>query len=103
MTGDDYEIYVAKNILMPLEMHRTFFDRAPYHLRDRRSHSYVRTDGGLEEMRFDFDTGITVSNGGLNAPLTDMARYLGFLMAIRHARNTRECSAGAHWRRCGSP
>jgi len=74
LTGDDYEIYVAKNILMPLEMHRTFFDRAPYHLRDRRSHSYVRTDGGLEEMRFDFDTGITVSNGGLNAPLTDMAR-----------------------------
>jgi CubicO group peptidase (beta-lactamase class C family) len=80
LTGDDYEIYVAKNILMPLEMHRTFFDRAPYHLRDRRSHSYVRTDGGLEEMRFDFDTGITVSNGGLNAPLTDMARYLGFLI-----------------------
>jgi CubicO group peptidase (beta-lactamase class C family) len=50
------------------------------HLRDRRSHSYVRTDGGLEEMRFDFDTGITVSNGGLNAPLTDMTRYLGFLI-----------------------
>ncbi len=79
LSGDDYEMYVTKNILMPLEMHRTFFDRAPYHLRDRRSHSYTRTDAGLEEMRFDFDTGITVSNGGLNAPLTDMARYLGFL------------------------
>ena len=73
LSGDDYEMYVTKNILMPLEMHRTFFDRAPYHLRDRRSHSYTRTDAGLEEMRFDFDTGITVSNGGLNAPLTDMA------------------------------
>jgi CubicO group peptidase (beta-lactamase class C family) len=80
LSGDDYEIYITKNILMPLEMHRTFFDRAPYHLRDRRSHSYVRTDAGLEEMRFDFDTGITVSNGGLNAPLTDMVRYLGFLI-----------------------
>jgi CubicO group peptidase (beta-lactamase class C family) len=80
LSGDDYEIYITKNILMPLEMHRTFFDRAPYHLRDRRSHSYVRTDAGLEEMRFDFDTGITVSNGGLNAPLTDMASYLGFLI-----------------------
>ena len=80
LSGDDYEMYVTKNILMPLEMHRTFFDRAPYHLRDRRSHSYTRTDAGLEEMRFDFDTGITVSNGGLNAPLTDMARYLGFLV-----------------------
>jgi CubicO group peptidase (beta-lactamase class C family) len=28
----------------------------------------------------DFDTGITVSNGGLNAPITDMARYLAFLV-----------------------
>jgi len=65
---------------MPLEMHRTFFDRSPYHLRERRSHSYTRSDAGLEEMRFDFDTGITVSNGGLNAPLTDMIRYLGFLI-----------------------
>ena len=80
LSGDDYEMYVTKNILMPLEMHRTFFDRAPYRLRDHRSHSYTRTDGRLEEMRFDFDTGITVSNGGLNAPLTDMARYLGFLI-----------------------
>ena len=80
LTGDDYAMYVTKNILMPLEMHQTFFDRAPYHLRDHRSHSYTRTDNGLEEMRFDFDTGITVSNGGLNAPLTDMARYLGFLL-----------------------
>jgi CubicO group peptidase (beta-lactamase class C family) len=65
---------------MPLEMHQTFFDRAPNHLRDRRSHSYARTDAGLEEKPFDFDTGITVSNGGLNAPLTDMVRYLGFLI-----------------------
>jgi CubicO group peptidase (beta-lactamase class C family) len=80
LTGDDYEMYVTKNILMPLEMHDTFFDRAPYHLRDRRSHSYTRTDAGLEEMPFDFDTGITVSNGGLNAPLSDMARYLAFLI-----------------------
>jgi CubicO group peptidase (beta-lactamase class C family) len=83
LSGDDYEMYITKNILMPLEMHRTFFDTAPYHLRDRRSHSYLRTDAGLEEMRFDFDTGITVSNGGLNAPVTDMARYLGFLIGDR--------------------
>ena len=35
------------------------------------------------EARFDFDTGITVSNGGLNAPLGDMAKYLVFLTADR--------------------
>jgi CubicO group peptidase (beta-lactamase class C family) len=80
LSGDEYETYIAKNILMPLAMTRTFFDRAPYHLRAHRSHSYVRTDGKLAEQPFDFDTGITASNGGLNAPLGDMAVWLGFLI-----------------------
>jgi len=80
LSGEDFEVYVTKNILMPLGMHRTFFDRTPYYLLPNRSHSYVRTDGTLAEARFDFDTGVTVSNGGLNAPLTDMALYLQFLM-----------------------
>lgn len=80
LSGDDYEMYVTKNILAPLGMSRTFFDRAPYHLLPARSHSYYRTDEGLREARFDFDTGITVSNGGLNAPLDDMAKYLVFLI-----------------------
>jgi len=80
LTGDDYEVYVDKNVLKPLEMHRSFFNRAPYHLVRHRSHSYFLDGSGLREGRFDFDTGITTSNGGLNAPLGDMARYLGFLM-----------------------
>jgi CubicO group peptidase (beta-lactamase class C family) len=80
LSGDDYEVYIAKNILMPLGMHSSFFDRAPYYLRQHRSHSYLRDGTGLREARFDFDTGITVSNGGLNAPLGDMAKYLAFLM-----------------------
>jgi CubicO group peptidase (beta-lactamase class C family) len=81
-------MYVTKNILMPLGMHQAFFDRAPYHLVAHRSHSYFRTDDGLREGRFDFDTGITVANGGLNAPLGDMARYLAFL--IGDARRSAE-------------
>jgi CubicO group peptidase (beta-lactamase class C family) len=80
LSGDDYEVYINKNILMPLEMHQTFFDRAPYHLVRHRSHSYTRDEKGLHEGRFDFDSGITVSNGGLNAPLGDMAKYLAFLI-----------------------
>ena len=79
-SGDDYEVYINKNIFMPLGMTRSFFDRAPYHLLPHRSHSYERTDEGLREQRFDFDTGITVSNGGLNAPLGDMAKWLAFLI-----------------------
>lgn len=79
-SGDDYEVYVTKNILMPLGMTRTFFDRAPMHLVTHRSHSYSGTRTDLREQPFDFDTGITASNGGLNAPLGDMAKYLAFLI-----------------------
>jgi CubicO group peptidase (beta-lactamase class C family) len=85
-SGDDYEVYITKNIFMPLGMTRSFFDRAPYHLVAHRSHSYVRNNdagGPPTEQRFDFDTGITVSNGGLNAPLGDMAKWLAFLIGSR--------------------
>lgn len=80
LTNEDYEMYVTKNILSPLGMTQAFFDRAPYHLLPYRSHSYYLGDDGVKEARFDFDTGVTVSNGGLNAPLTDMAKYLAFLV-----------------------
>jgi CubicO group peptidase (beta-lactamase class C family) len=78
-TQEPFETYIDKEILRPLGMTRTFFDRAPSFLRADRSHSYFVTDAGTAEAPFDFDSGITVSNGGLNAPLDDMARYLGFL------------------------
>ena len=89
LSGDDYEVYVTKNILMPLGMRSSFFDRAPYYLLPHRAHSYFFDDAGLREARFDFDTGITVSNGGLNAPFDDMAKYLAFLIGDerRHAEN----------------
>ncbi len=80
ITKDDYEVYIDKNIFKPLEMHRSYFDATPYHLLKYRSHSYYLLDGKLTPARFDVDTGITVSNGGLNAPLTDMVKYLNFLM-----------------------
>ena len=83
LTGDPYEAYVEKNIFRPLEMHRSYFDRTPYHLLPHRSASYYVTDGKRTPARFDVDTGITVSNGGLNAPLGDMVKYLGFLMGNR--------------------
>jgi CubicO group peptidase (beta-lactamase class C family) len=86
LSGDDYEVYISKNILMPLGMHGTFFDRAPYYLLPHRSHSYFRDDAGLREARFDFDTGITVSNGGLNSSFDDMAKYLAFLIGNNERR-----------------
>jgi CubicO group peptidase (beta-lactamase class C family) len=77
---DNYEVYIDKNIFKPLEMYRSYFDATPYHLLKHRSHSYWLEDGKLTPARFDVDTGITVSNGGLNAPLTDMVKYINFLL-----------------------
>jgi CubicO group peptidase (beta-lactamase class C family) len=81
LSGDDYEVYVDKNILKPLGMHRSYFDLTPYHLLKDRSNSYEMMEGTPVARGLDFDTGITVSNGGLNAPVTDMARYAAFLAA----------------------
>ena len=80
ISGEPWETYIEKNVLRPLGMTRAFFDHAPYHLLDDRSHSYTMSKGRMEEARFDFDTGITVSNGGLNAPLGDMEQYVRFLL-----------------------
>ncbi|MCA1635598.1 MAG: beta-lactamase family protein [Acidobacteria bacterium] len=80
LTRDDYEVYIDKNIFKPLEMHRSYFDSTPYHLLKFRSHSYYVRGGKRAPARYDADTGITVSNGGLNAPLPDMVKYVNFLL-----------------------
>ena len=80
LSGEDYEVYIDKNIFKPLEMYHSYFDTTPSYLLKNRSHSYYLKEGKLTPARFDVDTGITVSNGGLNAPLPDMVKYLNFLM-----------------------
>ena len=80
VSGEDYEVYIDKNIFKPLEMYRSYFDATPPFLLRNRSASYYLKEGKLTPARFDVDTGITVSNGGLNAPLPDMVKYINFLM-----------------------
>ena len=80
LSGEDYEVYIDKNILKPLAMHDSYFDRTPPHLLPHRSHSYYVRDGKRVAAPFDVDTGVTVSNGGLNAPMPDMANYAAFLL-----------------------
>lgn len=82
ITGDDYEVYIDKNIFKPLEMHRSYFDATPYHLLKDRSHSYYIQNGKRTEGRFDANSGITVSNGGLNSTVGDMAKYVSFLLGV---------------------
>jgi len=83
LSGEDYEVYIDKNIFRPLEMTRSYFDTTPPHLLKHRSHSYYIKDGKRTEGRFDADTGITVSNSGLNSPMGDMLKYVQFLIGVR--------------------
>jgi len=83
LSGDDIEVYIDKNILKPLGMTASYFDRSPYFLAGHVSASYVRTGGKLVAQPFDFDTGITAANSGLKAPVTDMVKYLRFLIGDR--------------------
>ncbi|MGD9562837.1 MAG: serine hydrolase domain-containing protein [Pyrinomonadaceae bacterium] len=82
LSGDDYEVYIDKNILKPLGMYHSYFDTTPPYLLDRRSHSYYIENGKRTTGRFDANTGITVSNSGLNSPISDMVKYLNFLIGM---------------------
>src|SRR5580692_4821937 len=80
LSGDDFEVYIDKNILKPLGMTASYFDRAPYFLESHVSGSYLRAGDKLTPEPFNFDTGITTSNSGLKAPIPDMVKYLRFLI-----------------------
>lgn len=80
LTGDDFEVYITKNILMPLGMTESYFDRSPYYLESHISQSFLRSGSKLTEQPFNFDTGITTSNSGLKAPIRDMEKYARFLL-----------------------
>jgi CubicO group peptidase (beta-lactamase class C family) len=84
ITGDPWEAYVQKNVFAPLDITRSYFGNTPWYLADHRSHNYeLRADGDrlvAADEGADFDPGITIPNGGWNAPLDDVARYLAFLI-----------------------
>ncbi len=78
VTGDIFEAYVEKNIFRPLGMRTAYFDGTPWHLADHRAENY-RVVEGRPMANGDFNTGITVSNGGLNGAVGDLARWIAFL------------------------
>lgn len=84
ITGDPWEAYVQKNIFAPLGITTSYFGNTPWHLAEHRSHNYeLRADSSGRRVAMDegadFDPGVTIPNGGWNAPLDDLARYLAFL------------------------
>ncbi len=102
LTGDDFEVYIDKNILKPLGMTNSYFDRSPYFLESHVSASYLRAGDKLTPQPFNFDSGITASNSGLKAPITDMVKYLRFLIADRQTRFTTLSSSAAPLRKHGA-
>jgi CubicO group peptidase (beta-lactamase class C family) len=89
LTGDPWETHIQKNIFAPLNLSRSYFGATPYYLAADRSHNYtlVRDAKRAESLRdngADFDPGITIPNGGWNAPLDDLASYLAFLANATH-------------------
>jgi CubicO group peptidase (beta-lactamase class C family) len=98
VTGDAWQTYVQKNIFAPLGLTRSYFGVTPYHLAPFRSNNYtlVADSAGRESVVAngrDFDPGITIPNGGWNAPLGDLARYVAFLTGA--ARNDTVLSRGS--------
>ncbi len=85
LTGDPWQSYIQKNIFSPLGLTRSYFGVTPYYLAADRTHNYyARRDSAssrdtLIDNGADFDPGITIPNGGWNAPLSDVAKYLAFL------------------------
>jgi CubicO group peptidase (beta-lactamase class C family) len=96
LSGDPWQSYIQKNIFAPLGLTRSYFGATPYYLAANRSHNYTvtRDAKGTELVRdngADFDPGITIPNGGWNAPLDDMAVYLAYLTNATHGdRATQE-------------
>ncbi|HEX6096239.1 MAG TPA: serine hydrolase domain-containing protein [Thermoanaerobaculia bacterium] len=84
LSGDPWDAYVYKNIFLPLGLHRSYFRKTPISLRRYRSRHYAleKDEAGAfvhEDKGSDFDPGITTPNGGWNAPLGDVARFVAFL------------------------
>ena len=95
LTGDPWETYVQKNILSPLGLRHSYFGVTPYYLASDRSHNYtlLRDSSGREYVQdngADFDPGITIPNGGWNAPVGDLVTYLGFLTNATHGDSARQ-------------
>ena len=94
LSGDPWESYVQKNIFAPLGLTHSYFGATPYYLAGDRSNNYTihrDSSGSVVETANgrDFDPGITIPNGGWNAPLTDLAAYTAFLTGPAHDDSTR--------------
>jgi CubicO group peptidase (beta-lactamase class C family) len=88
LTGDAWQSYVYKNVWLPLGITESYFAATPWHLAPRRSNNYTveRDSAGRVHVAAngrDFDPGITIPNGGWNAPLRDLVTWVAWLTGMR--------------------
>lgn len=100
LSGDAWTTYIDKQIFKPLGMHNSYFNHTPPHLLPYRSNSYRIRNGEPEPRGLDFHTGVTTSNGGLNASVADMVTYLNFLLypSEKHEMILRRSSLEELWK-----
>jgi CubicO group peptidase (beta-lactamase class C family) len=80
ISGDPWQGYIQKNIFAPLGITTSYFGRTPWHLERWRSNNYeVSRENVMVPGGRDFDPGITIPNGGWNAPVGDLAAWAAFL------------------------
>jgi len=87
ITGDPWQSYIYKNIWGPLGIRESYFNRTPWQLTERRSAGYTlrREEGGAESIRDngrEFDPGVTIPNGGWNAPVADLVAWGSALAGV---------------------
>lgn len=74
-----WESLVQKRLWMPLGIDSSYVNSTPPHLLAVRSRNYAHGRDGIVAGGPDFNTGITTSNGGWNAPIGDLATWIAFL------------------------
>lgn len=90
ITGDPWQSYIYKNIWLPLGITGSYFNLTPWHLAPARSHNYTLVEDSAYRGRevvvdngTEFNPGVTIPNGGWNAPVSDVVKWVRFLSAAR--------------------
>ncbi|MGH8159762.1 MAG: serine hydrolase domain-containing protein [Rhodanobacter sp.] len=87
VSGQHIDSYIDKNLLKPLDMVDSYFDLTPYFLLKHRSNNYYLDNGQIHANGLEVDTGATLANGGLNAPVPDFVKYTNFLLGLNDNGN----------------
>jgi CubicO group peptidase (beta-lactamase class C family) len=105
LSGDDYEVYMEKNVLRPLGMKRSYFDITPYHLQRFRSHSYEVAKAGAPRTSAPTSTRASRSATAVSTRRSATWRSISRSCSRpwRRAATPPTCSRASRSKRCGSP